>query len=50
MKEMTIVDKEKILDIGCGVGDYTKAVCSFTSNVVGLDISVVVCLIITLLI
>lgn len=31
---------ENVLDLGCGVGDYTKAVREYTENVVGMDLSV----------
>lgn len=33
-------DTDSILDLGCGVGDYTKAFSEYTKNVIGVDLSV----------
>lgn len=30
---------DSVLDLGCGVGDYTKAINEYTQNVIGIDLS-----------
>lgn len=33
-------ETDSILDLGCGVGDYTKALGEYTKHVIGIDLSV----------
>jgi len=40
IKSLDINPADTILDIGCGVGDYTKEIHNLTKKVIGLDISV----------
>lgn len=37
LKKMKLQASDTILDVGCGIGDYTKAISLITRNVTGLD-------------
>lgn len=41
LKTLQLKPVDSVLDLGCGVGDYTKAISEYTENVVGLDLSVI---------
>lgn len=40
LRKMMINSTEKVLEVGCGMGDYSMAISSFTKNNVGIDIDV----------
>jgi len=40
LKVLHLEPSDSVLDLGCGVGDYTKAISEYTGNVVGIDLSV----------
>jgi len=37
LRELNVSSEEKILDIGCGIGDYTKEIYKINQKVIGLD-------------
>lgn len=37
---LAITRGERVLDVGCGVGDYTRAIAALTPDVTGLDLNV----------
>jgi SAM-dependent methyltransferase len=40
LKKLSISPADKVLDVGCGVGDYTKEVYARTTCVTGLDLDI----------
>jgi SAM-dependent methyltransferase len=40
LRALRIARGERVLDIGCGVGDYTRALAALTPEVTGFDLSV----------
>lgn len=40
IKKLSLGKTDNILDIGCGVGDYTKELFNISGNVTGLDLNV----------
>jgi SAM-dependent methyltransferase len=40
LRFLQLQSTDAILDLGCGVGDYTKAVCEISKNTIGMDLSV----------
>ena len=40
LSSLRIARGEKVLDIGCGIGDYTREIAALTPDVTGLDLNV----------